>query len=334
MLGDKTLLQYVLDEELQGFITNNSITYESIPDMLDLSDGSLVFEVNSASMAFQTMIKRDKLQEFANLGCQDTGRYMHQLGQKIIKLDINKPFEFALRTVYATYKQITSAFAGVLFITDQGGIVNPLHPIVALELINKKPTIKKILLFTYKNLNQIKERYAGADSEIYREKCKTDISSLVQIYQSKIKTRGIKISTNDYNSQTKVINQTYNISKYPGESFDKEYYLVTHQMLTFGTFVPYYGTSLISMNGGRTTGFHISPFKSCNINAHNSIQGSSVCTGGTPNNTIKGLRTLHHANLSSPYERYCMTTASLPYAEECINYSFNIFKAANLIPKD
>jgi hypothetical protein len=85
------------------------------------------------------------------------------------------------------------------------------------------------------------------------------------------------------------------------------------------------------MSNAGTSGFHLSPFKSCNISSHNSIFNASVCTGSTSNRTIKGLRTLHHANLGSPYERSCMTTVSKPYADACINYSFNIFKHGNII---
>ena len=51
----------------------------------------------------------------------------------------------------------------------------------------------------------------------------------------------------------------------------------------------------------------------------------------TSNKTIAGLRTLHHSNLGSPYQSYCMTDISKPYADACILYSFNVYKKAGAI---
>lgn len=334
MLGDKTLLQYIIDDEIEEFANRNKITYSSIDNPLDLDDGSIIFEVNSASTAFQKFTTNSFKERVAAYASTDTINYMKQLGKKIIKLDLNSNLSHALNVAYETYKQLPDVFAGVLLLTTSGAIINPLHPLAALELLKEKETltVSKLLIFTYKDLSVINSKYNQVSEEL-KTKFKEDISTLIQVYQSQIKSRAIKIINNEASEDKKRITQRYKIGKYKNEDDTKEYFIVAHQLLTEGTFVPYYGTSLISMNG-TTSGFHLSPFKSCNINNHRNLNAARVCTGSSSNKTIKGLRTLHHANLNSPYEFSCMSEQSKSYADECINYSFKIFKQAKLIEKE
>ena len=333
MLGDKTLLQKIIENELEKFQENSQISYTSIKTPLDLDTGSVVFEVNSASNAFQKLLTNDFKTRVASYTGRDTSAYREQLGNRIIKLDLNCSLSHALDVAYETYKKIPEIFAGILLLTPSGAIINPLHPLVSLELlkVSTELTVSKLLVFTYKNLDSINLHYSNASDEL-KEQFKTDINTLIQIYQSQIKNRAIKVlETNSYSERR--IKQKYQIGKYKNEDDTKEYFIAVHQLLTKGTFVPYYGASLISMNS-ITSGFHLSPFKSCNISSHTSTEPASVCTGSTSNKTIRGLRTLHHANLSSPYQTYCMSNVAKTYADICIDISFKIFKQANLIKKD
>ena len=330
MLGEKTLLQYIIDDEKQAFINENKITYNKIDHRLDLTSGAFLYEVNSTSQAFKDLLSNEHLNRTAGYSTMDPMPYMTQLGTRLIKVDVKKSVEELLQDIYEVSEKLGSSFAGVLLLINGKGIINPLHPLLALELLNHTDLyVNKLLVFTYDKVENIDALYNTAPEHDYT----ADINLLVKAYQSQIQTRAIKITSNDFNEQNNSVRQKYQISKLPGEDDTKEYFMVAHQLLTRGTFVPFYGTSIVAMNGN-TTGIHITPFKSCNISNHNSIGGASVCTGSTSNKTIEGLRTLHHANLGSPYQFNCMTNASKPYADACITYAFNIFKQAKLIKEE
>jgi hypothetical protein len=328
MLNERTLLQSVMSDALVSFIASNENIYEGVSNPLDIQDGSYLFEVNSSSKAFNELLNEDYRERIASLPTVSTDMYRTQLGERIIKIDEDMHMRAALKLMKETIEVVGESFAGVLFQLQHGGIVNPLHPLVALHLIDNMPQLHviKMYFYTYKDLNAIKNFYST--SAVFTEdELKGQILSIIRMAQSKVLHRSINVIKNDVNYNSKNIVQHYKVSKEPGEVDDKEYYVVAHQLLTKGTFVPYYGTSIISMNGS-TSGFHISPFKSCNINRHEYYDSASVCTGSKSNKTIKGLRTLHHANLGSPYEKGCMSTASYPYAKACIDISLTIYDQA------
>lgn len=329
MLGDKTLLQYVLDNELEDFKKIHEATYQSPGSPLEINGtGSCLIELNSSSTAFQELIDPDHRESIAKLSRRSTDEYRKQLGQKIIKLEDGYTLKYAIKLIHNTYKHVQDKFAGVIFVLETGALINPLHPLVALELLRhpKNTIVSKILIYSYKDLDKIHSLYGKPDSTSFELSIKT----LLKVYQSQVKSRDIDILENEFNYENRKLIQKYKVSKFPGEDHSKEYYLVATQLLTKGTYVPYYGTSIIQMNGN-TSGYHITPFKSCNLNGHTYKDPISVCTGSTSNKTIAGLRTLHHANLGSPYEHNCMTSLSKPYADACIKQSFEIFKKAQYL---
>jgi hypothetical protein len=331
MIGSKTLLQHVIKSELDEFIQKNQFIYTSIDTPTDFNlDGSFVAELNSSGTAFKKAIDEDHRKMVTSFQQINSNEYRQQLGEKIIKLTDNYSLKQSLNIISEVHKKVGDAFAGALLILNTGAIINPLHPIAALELLSSCPEpITKILIYTYKDLDRIQQLY-GINMDFDAE---ANIKLLMQIYQSKVTERGTKVIKNDVNMENQNITQHFSVSKFNGEDDEKEYYLVTHQLLTAGTYVPYYGTSIIQI-GDNTSGYHLTPFKSCNMQRHSNPAPASVCTGSTSNRTIEGLRTLHHSNLSSPYDRNCMSTASYQYAKECIKQSLNIFKTANLISKD
>jgi hypothetical protein len=58
---------------------------------------------------------------------------------------------------------------------------------------------------------------------------------------------------------------------------------------------------------------------------------SSVCTGSVSNSTLEGLRTLNHANLSSPYSTTIIANGGLVYAQLAVIKSLQIYKSAKII---
>lgn len=329
MLGQKTFLQYIIDDEKEAFINENQVKYNSIDKSLDLKTGAFLFETNSTSQAFKDLMSNEARNVIAAYSTQSTAAYMNQLGNRLIKAEVNQPVRSLIKDVYDIKEKLGESFAGVLFIINKKCIINPLHPLVALELLNELDLeVKKLLVFTYDDISEINSLYGEMKPDFTE-----NISLLIKAYQTQVKYRSIRIVDNQFNESSQTMTQNYQISKFPGEDNQKEHFIVAHQLLTRGTFVPYYGTSVISMNGN-TSGTHISPFKSANISDHSGTGGASVCTGSTSNKTVDGLRTLHHSNLSSPYQSACMTNVSKPYADACIEYSFNIFKQANLIKEE
>lgn len=329
MLGNKTFIQHIIDEEKESFINENQIKYNSVDKSLDLTSGAFLFETNSTSQAFKDLMSSGARDLVASYEIRSPATYMNQLGTRLIKAEVNQFVGPLLQEVYNIKQKLGDTFAGVLFLVSKKCIINPLHPLVALELLNEPNlNIEKLLVFTYDDLDAINSTYGEVKTDFTE-----NISLLIKAYQTQIKHRSIKIVDNQFNEHSQTMTQNYQISKFPGEDSQKEHFIIAHQLLTRGTFVPYYGTSVISMNGN-TSGTHISPFKSANISNHNGTGGASVCTGSTSNKTLDGLRTLHHSNLSSPYQSHCMTNASKPYADACIEYSFNIFKQANLIKEE
>ena len=330
MIGKKTLIQQVVEQEFKELIKDNAIIYESVERPLNVNDGSLVLELNSASQAFNDMMHEDNLKLVSTYSTASTNPYLHQLGNKIIKVPERQTYKDAIQLVYDTKKLVGDKFAGAIFKLNTDGLINPFHPLVALEMLQDYApnTVDQIYIFTYDDLSEINSYYNSDNlsSDSFTE----DINKLMQIYQSRVIQRGVKILSNEVDMDRKEVKQNYQVSKFPNESYTKEYYLSVHQLLTKSTFVPYYGSTIISMNG-QTSGFHTTPCKSCNINNHTGYTSASVCTGSTSNTTIKGLRTLHHANLNSPYEKYCMTTASKPYMDACIDQSIKVYKVAQLI---
>lgn len=333
VLDTQTFLQCIVEQEVNNFVQQNKVQSISIPVPLDIEyTGSLITEVNSSGKAFQKLVSEDFLKKAAQYVRRPTDVYRQQLGTNIITVEKVNTIREAIMTLGVTIDKIGNRFAGAIILTQHGSLINPFHPLVALELlVYPNIEVKKLYIFTYtEDTDSIFVKY---DQGAIIEEQKEDIKLLIRAYQSRITHRELKIVKNTYDKERKVLEREYRVAKHTGEDLNKEYYLVAHQLLTKGTFVPYYGTSIIQLTSNSSSGYHITPFKSCNLNNHSEYTPVNVCTGSKSNRTIAGLRTLHHANLSSPYESHCMTSHSKTYADACIAVTIDIYKSANFILK-
>lgn len=328
MFNDKTFLQNLLEEELQSFIKQNTLTIESIKQPLSELDGSFIFEIGTRSTTFNALIDKPYLEQLANLRCTDTSEYTKQLGTKIIKVEV-KGITEVIKTIIETKKLLKEVFAGALIINKKS-IINPFHPLVAPTVASMlgnatyENTTYKVIIYTYTDVEKINTLYSSDNIEF---DVTNNIDMLIRLTTSKAPKRHIDIienTTRNYSSSRITIYQKYKVSKLPGENEHKEYYIIASQLLTHGTFVPYYGSTIVSVSD-KATGFHVTPMKSCNISDHTSSNGSSVCTGSKSNRTVEGLRTLHHANLSSAYQSHCMTPISIKYANACIEKGIEVY---------
>ncbi len=256
---------------------------------------------------------------YLNLRAKSPDEYLSQLGTSIIKLEVYITLDKAIDTVYQTKLLLGDTFAGAIAITTNNKKINLFHYISAavFDETDIYPNVTTIIMFTYKNLEAIKEQYGTfGDNEASNELAKNAISLvqdtvLASIEDNTVIPRVYDLISNDVTKKGS-ISQKFRYTRKKGTMGLCDCFIVAHQLLTNGTYVPYYGTSLILRTDKNVSAAHISGNKSCNINAHNNANNSSrsVCTGSSNNREISGLQVLHHAYLGSAYLSDCMTNVS------------------------
>lgn len=227
--------------------------------------------------------------------------------------------------------------------SDPDTIINPFHVLSALSLLEEgnDDRLYDIIVYYHSNYNSAMSAYALEDVNLDNfNHMDRNIDAILKLYVSKLPTVLKKVDSNtDNNPSTNTHNLTlsYQVRKFPGEEQDREHYVVSHQILSNGIFIPYYGTSLIEVKDLRSSGLSLSQMNSCNIitNQHHNRSNDyfGICTGNVPKYTEEGLRTLTHANLSSPFTRNIMAEGSLIYANKMIDRSIELYKVSGLIEK-
>lgn len=358
-------------------------------DRMDEKDrflgGSVLTNINqnmksfeSAAITTKVITKRDQLinDRYPKLGHYD---YLFQdVIRSITTVNNSGSFIESVKTAYKIKEALGDSLYGILLKESNAGqessnVINPFHPLVAMEATSNKYFKKKInynmFVYTYNNKEAMDKRFSTdkADPELVVQ----NINDIINMYASDVTdvttTVRQKISSVNRKAGNIIISSEEAIDTFAQfkrnsssvQNNKEEYLIVAHQILTEGVVAPYYGTSIVRRKGGSTTGMNISPFMSCNISTDkiddivrfkegkefdskyatdNNIkvvpQYYSVCTGGTPNNTLKGLRTLSHSNASSPYNRYTIMDGALAYAAACIEKSIEIYKFIDFIPKE
>jgi len=344
----RTVLQVARSTNLEEFVQNYDLA-----NLLDapnnfLENGAPLVKCLPASKASNRLMEHGRLTTTAEAAIQKglhiktTKELSTRLTSTIINITKAGNYKACINTLHKIQNSIGNKFYGALFIHKKT-ILNPLHPITAMLMADEKK---------YKALHDLEYRiaiYAYKDEEEYQElhtlynsstadadHIEKNLNALIQVTAHQVKTT-IKLADVDHStSNSEVANLSYQISKEQGEAPDYEFYLSAHQMLTAGVVLPWYGSSFIKLNGS-TSGFHISPMWSCNISGGRDIDGgadipwASVCTGSIPNSTLKGLRTLNHANLLSPFNKHILAPGGLVYAQMAVNKSFQIYRSAGFI---
>lgn len=347
MLGTENLLIKTMKHETETYLKSIKSSLSSLKKetVFEEKSGAYVKEIDPRSEALAELLSPEFNDHFKAQAKRDYAPYFNQLGRSIIKLDFKEgSFSDGVELAINLKEQLADTFAGVLFLSTDGGIINPFHPLAALELasieaVNKMNNvtssglpetlarISTVLVFTYKDLDAIKTFY-GEDPTVIDMVEKT-INNHILAHTSEACEKYIKIIKNEINLATHKCTQHYKVATLAGQNSEEDFYLVAHQVLAKGIFVPYYGTSVIRIASGKnTTGIHSSYCKSANISSHigSSSTGSSVCCGKEDNKTIKGLRTQHHSNLSSPYESHCLSANSYYWIEASIKKSIDLYK--------
>lgn len=281
--------------------------------------GGVVIPVAPQSNSTVTLLSPTIETFYLNLQAKSPNEYLRQLGASIIKLEVYISLEKAIDTIYQTKLLLGDTFAGAVAITTSNKKINLFHYISAAVFDKTEiyPNVTTIIMFTYKDLETIKEQYGTfGDNEASNELAKNTISLvqdtvLASIEDNTIIPRVYDIMSNDVTKKGN-ISQKFRYTRKKGTIGICDCFIVAHQLLTKGTYVPYYGTSLILRTDEYVSAAHISGNKSCNIGSHNSGTNSSrsVCTGSSNNREVSGLQVLHHAYLGSAYQGNCMTNVS------------------------
>lgn len=237
----------------------------------------------------------------------------------------------------ATFRQKAGKhFYGAL-IREAGNkkvIMNPLHILTTLSIIENQAELmmKKytLVIYIHRSKDTMDDVYKTEQAD--RGHVDKQLDAIMQGFSSKVDNK-LKASAKIENGQVKV---TYRVAKSPDEHRTYEHYLTAHQLMTKSVIAPYYGTSLIQMEGGSSRGLCISPFSSANIVCRSdeyrrSPKFTSVCTGSHRNNTMVGLRSLAHSNLSSPYNSANLKAGALAYASAMVNRAFDLYIKVGLV---
>jgi len=352
-LHRESVLHRALNEELTAFKNSTSLSELISGDVNDsFKGGNVLCKVLPKRVSLIKLLSSLKNissytdPEYAgNYSCYTP--LFRDVTESIVNIPDAGDITAALKLLESVIADIGGEFYGALLISGKT-IINPLHPLVAMSLLEDSP-IKavsnwRIVIYTFNNAGVLHQNYSSESAEISR--IDENINSLIQSFSAQVPTeiRGIDSQVSESGETATV---RFQVKKHKDEEDNVEMYLSAHQMITAGIVCPYYGTSVIKMNGG-TSGTGVTPMLSCNLSSpsvteHNwtystdsenvpkNSNWSSVCTGNLNNRTLHGLRSLTHANTLSPYNTRIMGVGALVYAERCVQKSLEIYKTSEMI---
>lgn len=346
-----SLIANELQEFSKKYLVTDTITSE------DFKDCHVLFRTPPNRTSYQNLLTRSKVITSRKLPVPKAHSYLplfDDVSQDIATLDTQMELPDSIEAIYKIASALGTKFYGALLVDDTNKIkINPLHPLTALSFCadDKNPNTPiswKVVIFLYKDRAALDKLYStnNADLSIIEE----NLTDLINCHLGRVDlvTKNIECALN---TQSQQIDLSYKVEHHPDDDQNSEGLLVAHQLLTRGIVVPYYGTSILKMEPGKTKGVNVSPMISSNI-SHNSnynggrfydskeskeknltvdISYTPVCTGSSDNTTLKGLRTLTHSNTLSPYNRNIITDGSLAYVIACNKKSFDIYRLAQIL---
>ncbi len=336
-INNKTMFQCTLEHTQEEF-KNTMDPTDLIDDINEfIKDGSPLIRIGAKSEALKNLIENRE-----QIVTKEYTSEMHlsdilfdEVTNNIITITNIKSYKKAINLINEIIDEIEELFYGALLIDNDKNIINPFHPVTAMLLSDKDKYPEwhnqeyKVVIYIYstqESLDKCKKEYQSETADL--ELIENNINNIIKLSSSQIHS-DIKVINASFNNG--LANIEYKVKKDKSEDPSYELYLSAHQILTKSIVMPYYGTSVIKLNG-ETSGQHITPMISCNIawSKYNK-DWHSVCTGNLSNSTLKGLRTLNHANLLSPYNEKIIASGALEYAKMCIKKSLEIYKIAEIL---
>ncbi len=342
-INPNTFQQTLTNEykEFKKSLKNNSAITE---DTSTYINGNVLFSVSQNSNALKELMdtgwsvsKEDDYKKHRRE--TESIYYLNDVTTTIIKSTEAFYFKDAIIQIGEIVETLGDKLAGCLLVSGKT-IVNPLHPLAALVLIDEERNIYdkfKIITYLYKGKESLHSIYNSDKADI--DKIRNNIKLLISLYSNKQEINSvidvIEIKSNTDNILSP-ISRYYKQSISKDSEYEGDFVIVPHQLLTKGLVAPYYGTSVIIREDNTARGALLCPMHSANISmSYNTDRTkplfNSICTGSTSKTTMEGLRTLNHANLSSPLHAVNMEAGSIMYADECIKQSINIYKLGRFI---
>lgn len=352
-INTRTMMQRIMTEELSNFHDSESISDVHTDSSDDFKKGNVLFKIPIMKKYMDEMLHTNRNIIADGLENKDHSSYDFHEGEvskglfrevthEVINIKLDANFETCLATIINYKNLLKENFYGALIRSKDKSIINPFHILAALSLITSDEDRAKnydIIIYVYKNRKELDETLKShvADSQ----KIQNNINALMNAYVSRIPTitRANKTATRqDRKSDTITVAKEKKI--FDGEDRDASHYIIANQLLTKGIMAPFYGSTLLKMNGD-TLGLRLSPFGTCNISSDQNTSVTSgteptydsVCTGSHPRTTLDGLRTLTHANLGSPFSGGFIQNGALAYADAMIEKSIEIYEAAEILEK-
>ena len=347
---NKTMFEMAQIQSIREFHKKNESGTTNIAKPME-PDGSIAVPIDFDQEITKKLLT--ELRSFPVEGMERNEQFFepHNMIDRITNglIEINEYMDFdtCINTIYSLYKDLgKEKFYGVFLVDELGNKHNPLHHIVAMEFMDQKPEQKfKMYIYTYP---ETKKSYALNRFERTEDKAKIkeNVAAQIAVYSGKLQmaqkingNRSVADLIHQYhagNEPTLVASSAYTITDSDGKSVPNKtpMLMIPITLVNTGLIMPWYGTTLVTMNGS-SAGHPVSPMMSANISSNTEYLQKSktaypsygICTGRQNSRTIKGLRTLNHANLNSPLNRQCLTPGWRDYVEECVAFSFMAYES-------
>ena len=322
-LNSASLLDTIKKEELalKG-INSLSMNIVSFDHTID-KDFNVMYRTTTNDNIINSLV--DKVHS-SNDNYLNYGQLFDNLTKNIHVVDTTESgttIEEAIGLIKTIQESIGDDFYGALIVNGTSVILNPLHPLTCHAIIDNPQMLlmpaKKILVYTYSDLplnnfvanEQESEEYLALLVASYLSKEDSNILASNKI-PFKVVIDGNEVSTYGTEYMSNVFNPTF---------------VIANQILSRGTFIPYYSASVYYLNKDESTvGGYLTPMLMANISKSTNNKAGSVCTGTKNNRTLEGLKTHSHCNMSSPYNRETLSPISLSWAKVCVQYTLSKYK--------
>ena len=305
------------------------------------------------------------------------------------------PTPMSFYSILELCSQIPELYGVVIYDTKRESVFNPLHPVTALTLLDFKDLLglekeifipifyrlqEKVIsnknLYNLENMDMPSLNYDEIMNTVFDAVSKKSFN-----IASKPNPEALDLKLNQ-KSLDEILdkrirykeffdNQNLFFMEAPSKEEEELFILIPHQILTQGTYVPYYGMSIVSnfSSQNSTEGLHMTPMLSNNISFLDYLEGvetgevdedgdaeyetpeyyldnsivakyydtgdinvkGSVCTGNEDNRKFSAIVNTNMSNAGSAYFMHTLLPGWLSWAEYARDYALKIYKEAKWI---
>jgi len=341
----RSFLDSVLKAEREQFQQSVTETFVTTQNTDHFFEGNVLYKIPFKRSSVTTLLSDFNticVEPTNQMGNQSAYPLLKEVSNQFLNIQAKAPFQECMQIIHPYQVNAGKHFYGALLRSTSNPdiIINPFHILTAVSVLSSEYVNHEfnILLYFYGDRDYADTTYQTNIAQA--DKIDNNLNALMHSFTSKLST-DLKVDTIHHNEEHDEVCVIHKERKYEDEDPDYTHFIVAHQLLTRGIIAPYYGSSLIQWNNNRTTcvGISLSPFDSVNISGRDSIStnndsnnsASAVCTGNLTSTTLHGLRSLTHANLSSPYQEYTLKPGLLAYADAMVEKATALYINAGII---